>query len=301
MAIWTCLGAWMVLPAPVSAYLPSGPHVIDLVARYLGRPAALTVDQQVTIFPDPPPETTFLDDGDAQPPAASESDPEETDPTAATPTPPEPVVVFETLHYRFPHSFRSNARTADSERIHLAVGGAVLTMVDGVIRPGKEYVSDWYKDILLYRHPEWMGSRLASIGVDIGTVSLGRVDGTTILIIGARFPDRSRPQVWVDKATYQPLRLIVPQADSDSALEIRYEQWAEKDGIRYPMQVVYQQGGRILRQMRVTRLTSVATLSSGVFDRQPLLDRAKRPPEADTSDTDRRIQQTIDDFGKRYQ
>jgi hypothetical protein len=46
------------------------------------------------------------------------------------------------------------------------------------------------------------------LGVALETVSLGRFDGRIAYVVGAQPFEKERPQIWVDKATYQPARVI---------------------------------------------------------------------------------------------
>jgi len=48
---------------------------------------------------------------------------------------------------------------------------------------------------------------LARLGVALGEVHLGRSEGRIAYVLGAR-PSERKPQAWVDKATFQPARLI---------------------------------------------------------------------------------------------
>ena len=48
---------------------------------------------------------------------------------------------------------------------------------------------------------------LARLGVPLGEVHLGRTEGRIAYVLGAR-PSEKKPQAWVDKATFQPARLV---------------------------------------------------------------------------------------------
>lgn len=52
---------------------------------------------------------------------------------------------------------------------------------------------------------------LALTGVSIGDVYLGRFNGRIAYVLGAR-PSESKAQAWIDKQSFQPLRLIAPLA-----------------------------------------------------------------------------------------
>ncbi len=56
-----------------------------------------------------------------------------------------------------------------------------------------------------------IAQRLASRGVALTEVALGRLDGRVAWVLGGR-PQEQRPQAWVDKQTLQLIRLVAPLA-----------------------------------------------------------------------------------------
>jgi outer membrane lipoprotein-sorting protein len=52
-------------------------------------------------------------------------------------------------------------------------------------------------------------SILKKYGIDVERVSLGRQDRRIVYIIGAQSWETTKPQLWLDKLTYQPQRLLV--------------------------------------------------------------------------------------------
>ncbi|HET9596118.1 MAG TPA: hypothetical protein VFP65_11080 [Anaeromyxobacteraceae bacterium] len=58
-----------------------------------------------------------------------------------------------------------------------------------------------------------LAQALASRGVALADVALGRIAGRVAWVLGGR-PQDARPQAWIDKATFQPVRLVAPLAGS---------------------------------------------------------------------------------------
>jgi hypothetical protein len=56
-----------------------------------------------------------------------------------------------------------------------------------------------------------IAQRLADRGVDLREVALGRVEGRVAWVIGGRQQDPV-PQAWIDKASFQPVRLVASLA-----------------------------------------------------------------------------------------
>ncbi len=50
---------------------------------------------------------------------------------------------------------------------------------------------------------------LARVGVPLRDVHLGRLSGRIAYVLGAR-PSEAKPQAWIDKQSFQPLRLVAP-------------------------------------------------------------------------------------------
>ena len=56
-----------------------------------------------------------------------------------------------------------------------------------------------------------LAQALAARGVAVGEVGLGRLGGRIAWVIGGR-PLEQRPQAWIDKQSFQPVRLVAPLA-----------------------------------------------------------------------------------------
>jgi hypothetical protein len=68
---------------------------------------------------------------------------------------------------------------------------------------------------------------VARRGVSVADESLGRFDGRLAYVIGGRATDR-KPLLYVDKETYQPMRLVAPEGAS--ALDVRFLGWGSPMG-----------------------------------------------------------------------
>jgi hypothetical protein len=64
-------------------------------------------------------------------------------------------------------------------------------------------------------------------GVALGDASLGRFEGRVAYVVGGR-PRDERPLAWVDKETFQPLRLVAPEGGS--LLDVRLLGWGSPTG-----------------------------------------------------------------------
>ena len=69
---------------------------------------------------------------------------------------------------------------------------------------------------------------LESAGIDTSVVSLGRLDNRTVYIVGAKTSESGKPQIWMDKELFVPVRSILftgPGATGDK-IEKRYLDYA---------------------------------------------------------------------------
>jgi hypothetical protein len=220
----------------------------------------------------------------------------------------ETLELEESLRFVFSRAFRSDARSLETERIHIFSGNEALTVIDGNIVPAAENRFNLYKDILLYRSREKLAERLLELGVDVFVSSLGRFEEKIAFVIGAEYPDESVSQIWIDQETFLPMRWIIkgPIGAADSAaLEIRYVLWWKIGKTRYPSRIEFYQDGKLVRVSQVKNIEEDAIFSEALFDienlklvyprasAQPVLPRDSEEPSE--------VQKTIEEFKRIFE
>lgn len=257
------------------AYILRGPHILELMTRKYGRAQSMLVSQKVLLYHDG-----------------------ETGPTE----------VSEILRYSFPQTFRSDAVSENSERIHVVSEGAAVTVIDGNIALRPETVFDIYKDILLYRSRELLQTRLSALGVDMSVVAFGRFQDKIAFVIGAENPKDSVPQVWVEKDTFLPMRWRMKTSGSDPrnmGIEIRYSDWRQIDNAWYPMQITFYEDERPVREISVETLKTNLGFPKDLFDIKRLkamhMPAAPEAAEGSVSGEISEIEKSIDAFEKKFE
>jgi len=301
------------LICPLNAYVLQGRHVLDLMIEKLGPAESLFVTEKLVFY-------RMADAVNEQNPAtdkitssseniAGDDTPAvqqiETGPEALEPE----TLEFEgTLRYVFSRAFRSDAISPNSERIHITVDGQTLTMIDNNIVPDAANRFDLFKDILLYRSREALAERLLQLGVDVYVSTLGRFEEKIAFVLGAQYPDESVNQLWVDKDTLLPLRLIIRGvygADNSSKVEIRYLVWWKIGEIQYPSKIEFYQDDNLVRVSHAISFEENALFSEELFDIEQLKIVYPRAPlqpispEADEEPSE--VQKTIEDFKRIYE
>jgi hypothetical protein len=216
--------------------------------------------------------------------------------------------VSETLRYIFPEAFRSDAISENSKRIHLMSHGDTMTIIDGKIAVTGETLFDIYKDILLYRSRELLKARLSALGVDMSVVAFGRFKDKIAFVLGAEKPDDPVSQVWIDKDSFLPIRWLMKPDGSDAqkmGMEIRYSDWRKIDKAWYPMQVVFYQDEKLVREIRVEALRTNLYFPKDLFDIQRLKARyILDAPEAGEGSVSRElneIEKSLNEFRKKLE
>ncbi|MBW1896641.1 MAG: hypothetical protein JRI47_06250, partial [Deltaproteobacteria bacterium] len=115
----------------------------------------------------------------------------------------------EVLYYRYPGRFRSDVSTPSGEQIRVVSPEGAISVVNGRIISETETLFDHFKDVLLYRKKSIVLKHLSDLHVDLNTVSLGRFKDKIAYVIGAKYPDDSVPQIWIEKDTFRPIRYVV--------------------------------------------------------------------------------------------
>jgi hypothetical protein len=186
----------------------------------------------------------------------------------------------------------------------------VLTVTDGKAETGVENRFDAYKDILLYRSHEMLEEKLLLLGIDITLVRLERFRGKKAYVLGAKSPDKSVSQIWIEKDTFTPLRLITASKSAHKkgkkSLEIRYADWCQTEGILYPMRIEFYQKEEMVREVHVRNIELNPHFPGALFDMKSLgSDRIGRDSAVSglpkTDEASDEVQKIIDDFRKIYE
>jgi len=307
------MAVMFVFISPIQAYVLQGRHVLDLMIARLGAAQSLFVAEKLIYYrvaaPANPQNAVTAED--SQPSAntvdgnfrAMQGQAGNQDAVEA-----EEVELEGSLRFVFSQAFRSDVRSKNSERIHVTSGGRTLTVIDGNIAPSVGNRFDLFKDILLYRSREALSERLLQMGVDVGVTSLGRFEDKIALVVGAEYPDESVNQLWVEKDTLLPLRLIIKGGngggDSDT-VEIRYLTWWKIGKTQYPSRIEFYQDDQLVCVSQAKNFEENPTFSQQLFD----IDHMKRVyPPAPTQPIapvephePSEIQKTINEFKRIFE
>lgn len=301
----------VLIPASAQPYVLQGPHIIQLITEKLGQANSLFVSQRV-IFYNIDPESEIADETVDDTPVIDTADQlnsqlAEADETARLSVENRPIQLEESIRYVFSRAFRSDIISDTNQRIYVYNNGRTLTVIDGAIARVTESRFDLYKDLLLYRSRETLSERLMTLGIDVTVSSLGKFDDRLALVIGAEFPDETIPQIWVDKETFQPQRLIIPSAHDDRSgtLEIRYTDWQPIGQTWYPMQIEFIQDGTTVRTVEVSNYQINPNFSKDIFDIGRLMSEYRQSDQmsghSDNSEGLSEVQKTIEEFKKIFE
>jgi outer membrane lipoprotein-sorting protein len=269
VAMMTCLHA------PATAYVLPGPYILKLMTQNLGKAKSLLVSQTLVIHDD-----TLQKSG---------------------------VELNETLRYVFPEMVRSDTLSEQVHRIHVLSKGETVTVIDGKVAGESDNRYDRYKNILLFKPGKMIQDKLF-LGVDVTVSSLGRFQGKPAYVLGARYPDETTSQVWLDKDTFRPLRWIMTSKDGKSrknSLEVRYDQWQKVLDTWYPMRIEFFMAGTLVREIYVQNIKVNPSFSKKLFDIKHLKSLYPQGPPAEQEQENKKdlneVQKTIEDFKKLYE
>ncbi|MCP4746460.1 MAG: hypothetical protein GY874_10045 [Desulfobacteraceae bacterium] len=267
----------LLAPMPSYGYVLEGPHILDIMISNFKAAKTLRVQQKTVVW----------QVGISQ----------------------KLVELDETLSFIYPGQFRSDARYEDTNRIFVVSHGHALTVVDEKIVSKKEGRYDKYKDPLLYFTRTKMLKALLSLGVDIGITSLGRFDDKVAYVIGANYPDTSVSQLWVDKESFLPLRLLVVNkrrgvANEFSKIEFIYKNWQKFKKFWYPMLIETYHNHKLIRRMNVRNVKVNESFSKDLMNLRrlsTLYSEERKQPVSPPSDEIDEMQQVIDEFKKKFE
>jgi len=252
--------------APAVGYVLDGRHVLDLMLDHMDLPTQMRIEQQLTLF-----------DG------AFES--------GETAFP-------QTVCYKIPANYYAEIQTDALHRIYVASGDETLTIVDGKIMSTNMEAIQHFKDIFLYRSRQALSDHLAYLGINVAKSSYGRWNESIAYVIGARYPDESKPQIWVDKKSFLPIRWIYQTGDEGAEaqkIEFRYKDWQQTEGSWYPGAIELIKAGELSRRMNISRVKINPVFKTAIFNIDHLkavyaAPDSKAGPAASENDIDRQIE-----------
>jgi hypothetical protein len=257
------------------AFVLPGAHILELMARKLGRAETLRIVHDVTL-PNP-------------------------DAYAG------PIQIEELRTYRYPGNLRSEVATDRVHKIRLTSGQGRLTVVDHRISPEQVDRYGAPIDLLFFRSRRRLATHLEMLGVDTALSSLGRLEGTPVFVVGARYPDRGRSQLWVDRESFLPLGMLLQRPDRFGVgppLRCRFHDWAQFSEKWYPRRIEFHEDGKWVRSITVRSVAVDPALPPDHFDIEQLRGRfsteSRLPSEGERSRDLEEVRQTIKDFKKLY-
>jgi len=270
-AVFFCLAILGFSHSALNAYVLPGPYLLQLMTQHLGGGDRLLVTQKLLVY-----------DNDSE----------------------TGLVEFnETLKFVFPDTFRSDIDSQKVQRIHVLSKEGVITVIDGKISDKSDTPYDQYTDLLLFRSNKSLQKRLLDLGVNIRVSSLGRYQGQAAYVVGAQYPDEDKPQVWLDKTTFRPIRWIMTHQPTQR-LEVLYLNWQSTSKAWYPMHIEFFLNGSLVREIYVQDIKVNPSLPADIFDIQQLKSQypqqaLSEPEKGSEKDLDE-VQKTIEEFKKIY-
>jgi hypothetical protein len=110
-------------------------------------------------------------------------------------------------------------------------------------------------------------SLLESLKVDVNVDTITRFHSRLAVVLGAKSWERDRPQFWLDKDRFLPLRLML--LDGKSLVDIMWIKWGTKvGGDWFPATLEVRRDGKVLERCEVTEVESGVSMPKKLFKLQ---------------------------------
>lgn len=214
----------------------------------------------------------------------------------------------ETLYYGFPDRFRSEVTAPGLEQVRVVNPEGAILVMNGKIIGETENGFDHFKDLLLYRKTGLLVDRLSQSGVNLEVVSLGRFKDKIVYIIGAKYPDESVPQVWIDKNTFRPARFLLRSGSGEGAplTDIQFTDYRSLDkGKSYPGRILFLENDTLVKMQVLETFKINPEIPGQLFDvaylrgvYEPL---APTPPTPLPDSEPDEVKKSMEDFKKIFE
>lgn len=183
------------------------------------------------------------------------------------------AAVQERLYLKSPHRMRW-VEESDNGRLYVEKAGRFARGTASRVTPGKGPVPELLATFLtpaqdgLAEASKKILATLRAHGVDTGVITLGRFEGRVAFIIGAKSWEKDKPQVWVDKDLFLPVRFMVPDSSADGALgDTRLMEWGSPVAAYwFPRVIERYRAGKLVSRSEVTEAQRNQQLPETLFD-----------------------------------
>jgi len=179
----------------------------------------------------------------------------------------QPLELEEKVIYQFPNALHSEILMNNKQKLHVVSSRGAVTIIDDILSDEPHTTFDLYKYLLLERDKSMITRRLTQSGINIKTSSYGKFEKKAVYVIGAKFPDQTVPQLWLEINTFRPCRWIVTPGGYGQSLEIVYRNWKQisKD-VWYPEKIEYLQDTNVLVEINLKSHKIDIKVTKELFD-----------------------------------
>jgi hypothetical protein len=183
--------------------------------------------------------------------------------------------VEERIYVKMPERLRRVRQTEDRAEVEVQREGRWARGSEGDLKTQKGPPEDVLPLLLftagndLDKKQERILATLKTLGIDRSVVAFGRYQDQVCFIIGARSYAADASQLWIDKETFLPLRLIVTKK-TDSSVSKRETRWLEfgssLTGDYFPRVIEVLQDGKRVSRSEVEKVESNTKNPETLFD-----------------------------------
>lgn len=191
----------------------------------------------------------------------------------------------EKVFYKEPDLFRSELRSKDTEKLHVASGEEALVIIDGRIVSEYESGFDHYKDLLALKDRMNLQKRLKNMGMNTSATRLERFNGRIVYVIGDS-PEpfgELRPQLYIDKETFLPVKWIIRgtviRGEKTDPMAVLYFDWKKEKRIFIPGRMEFYRNDILVREVRVKGVDFKSPVGAEIFNLEALKAEYSRKKE----------------------
>lgn len=251
------LGFFVLMSSVASAYVLTGSQLLEIVVTRLGKTKNMRIHQKLVLYDEK------LEEG--------------------------AVELDEKVSYIFSEVFRSDIKSDNTDKIHIASFDEALVILDGKIASAFESGFDHYKDLFLFKNRITLQKRLQQLGLNTDYTRLTRYNDRIVYIIGQK-PEygETYPELYVDKKSLLPVKWIIRGSDlhgeKTEPLEIVFHDWKKYKRLRLPSRIEFFRNNILVREIIVEKVLLNRKLKTDHFDFEMLKTKYSVPDPKETDE-----------------